>query len=106
MADARSNTTFQISVLKRLWRRLYDAGTLTAAQLLTYATGADAVMRDGTEVVSVSFEGGTTSSEVWYPKEVVICAALDLLDEIDDVDSENAETNTVHADFSRTRIES
>jgi hypothetical protein len=39
-------------------------------------------MQDGTEVIAVTFEGGsTTSALVMYPKEVVMRAALDVLDE-------------------------
>lgn len=107
---ARENVEFQVDVLKRLWRRQLAAQppTITEAQLMAYATGAAAVVIDGTEVIRVTFGDGATEAIVNHPKEVVIKAALDILDEIDAGTGPGGSTvddSVVHADLSKTRIE-
>jgi enoyl-[acyl-carrier-protein] reductase (NADH) len=103
---ARENLDMQLDVLTRLYRRQHTAGTLTPDALLALAAGAGAVMQDGGEVIAVTFEGGSTSALVMYPKEVVARAALDVLDEIEDAQGlGDADTSVIQADFSRTRLE-
>jgi DNA-binding LytR/AlgR family response regulator len=103
---ARENLDMQVDVLKRLYRRQYTAGTLNADSLLALAAGAGTVMQDGSEVIAVTFEGGSTSALVMYPKEVVMRAALDVLDEKDPDDPfAGADRSAVYADLSRTRLE-
>lgn len=104
---ARENTALQIDVLKRLFRRQYIAETLTVEQLLAKAAGAGAVMEDGVEVIGVTFEGGSTSGMLMYPKEVVATAALDVLDQIDAEAAENGVDNpgVIHSDLSTAQIE-
>jgi len=102
------NTALQISVLKRLWKRQLNATPpqLTVEALLVKAAGAGAVMEDGSEVIAVAFEGGSTQATVRYPKEVVMAAALDLLDDLDaGAELTGANPNVVHSDFSFTRVE-
>lgn len=95
------NTALQISVLKRLWKRQ----ALTDEQLLAKAAGAGAVMEDGVEVIAVAFEAGSTQGQVKYPKEVVMAAALDLLDEREAGEDAASNPNVIHADLSTTRVE-
>ena len=89
--------------LKRVWRRNLkkQPPTISAADLESYAAQAAAVAVDGSEVINVSHDGGATGGQFAYPKQAVMKAAMDLLDEIDG----NPSGNVLHSDLSFTRIE-
>ncbi len=98
----------QLQALKRLWRIERRTEVITDADLLAYAHGAGAVIIDGVEVVGVTYSDGGTQGVAMYPKEIVMTAALDILEEFDESDplAGVVGRNVVHADFSSTRIES
>ena len=65
-------------------------------------------MVDGSEVIRVSFADGGTDAVTLYPKEVVMTAALDVLDALDasGEDEELApDSGVTFFDLSRGRIE-
>ena len=104
---AADNVTQQIDVLTKTYRFLLADGDITRATLKAKLIAAQAVMEDGTEIVAIGNDGSTTNAAVMYPKEVVMAAALQVLEESDE-DNPLAGTDDlspVHMDFSRTRIE-
>lgn len=101
-----AHISHQVETLAELYRTLYDEGQVTRPQLLAKATGASAVMEDGTEVNAVAFEGGTTQGIVMYPKDVVIAAALRVYKATAaDALPGSADPLCVQMDLSRTPVE-
>ena len=101
------NTALQIATLAATYRLLIKDGDITRADLKTKLIAAQSVMEEGTEINALTYEGGSSSAVVLYPKEVVLAAALQVLSETDPtgVLAGGADPSVVHADLSRTRIE-
>jgi predicted dinucleotide-utilizing enzyme len=102
------NTSLQISALARTYRLLLNEGDITRFQLKAKLIMAQTTMEDGSEINACSFDGGTSSAVVLYPKEVVMAAALQILEETDPANPaiSGIDPSSVQADLSRTRIES
>jgi hypothetical protein len=105
MAD---NVTQQIAVLADTYRLLIAEGDMVRAVLKAKIIAAQAVVEDGAEIIAIGNDGSTTQAEVRYPKEVVLAAALQVWNETDPANTlaAAADQSAVHADLSRTRIES
>jgi len=102
------NTTQQIEALTETYRMLIAEGDMVRADRKAKVIAAQAVMEDGAEVLAVGSEGGNVSAQVWYPKEVVLLAALKVWKETDPANADIAaagDPGVVHMDFSLGRIE-
>lgn len=102
------NTHLQISTLAATYRLLLKDGDISRAQLKGKLIAAQAVMEDGSEINATAFEGGSVNATVMYPKEVVLAAALAVLEESDPDNAAGLlglDPSVVHADLSHTRIE-
>lgn len=104
--SVRENVSHQVATLAATYRLLLRENDITRANLKSKLIAAQAVMEDGSEINALAFEGGTTQAIVLYPKEVVLAAALQVLEETDPANPlAGANQDVIHADFSRTRIE-
>jgi len=104
---ASENIPLQIATLAATYRLLLADGDIARPDLKAKLIAAQGVMEEGTEINACQFEGGSSSAVVMYPKEVVLAAALQILQETDptSVTANGADPSVVHADLSRTRIE-
>jgi hypothetical protein len=105
MAD---NVTQQIAVLADTYRLLLAEGDIVRADLKAKIIAAQAIVEDGAEIIAIGNERSTTNAQVFYPTEIVLAAALIVWKETDPANTRAAAANqsAVHADLSRTRIES
>src|SRR5262245_20194179 len=100
------NVTQQIAVLADTYRLLLAEGDMVRAALKAKIIAAQAVVEDGAEIIAIGNEGSTTNAQVFYPKEVVLAAALTVWKETDPANelAGAGDGSAVHMDFSRTRI--